>query len=275
MPTMIRRTLFLAVLAIALMAQTGSLSVSNGVIDFSSVSGATKLFQAGNALPGTCAVQSLFWRTADNTLWFCSAVNTFTQFGSAGGSGTINTGGAGRVAYYSTSPTGTTLDASGSGVINTVLHSQGSLQPTFSQVTNLDIANNTIDLTAKVTGVLPSANSQPHSITFIIDGGGSVIATGDAKIYPTADFSCTINRIDISADKSGSATVDVWKAAGAIPTSGNKISASAPLTLSSAQLSQAGSLTGWSTSVSVGDVFGFNVATAATVTRIMGQIWCQ
>jgi hypothetical protein len=114
-----------------------------------------------------------------------------------------------------------------------------------------------------------------HVVTFAIDGGGSAITTGDIKNYPTADYACTIIRIDISADQSGSITVDVWKAAGAIPTSGNKISASAPLTLSSAQLAQNGSLSGWTTAVAVGDVFGFNVATATTVTKAIGQIWCQ
>jgi hypothetical protein len=150
-----------------------------------------------------------------------------------------------------------------------------SAVPTCNTVVNADIANTTIDLTAKVTGVLPSANSQPHMIGFVIDGGGSAITTGDIKVYPTADFACTINRWDISADQSGSITVDVWKAATAIPTSGNKISASAPLTLSSAQLAQNGSRTGWTTAVSVGDVFGFSVATVSTVTRVVGQIWCQ
>jgi hypothetical protein len=36
-----------------------------------------------------------------------------------------------------------------------------------------------------------------------------------------------------------------------------------------------GSISGWTTSVSGGDVFGFNVLTATTVTKIVGQIWCQ
>ncbi len=120
-----------------------------------------------------------------------------------------------------------------------------------------------------------TGTAQLHSISFVLDGGGSTITLGDGKVYPTADFTCTINRWDISADQSGSITVDVWKAAGAIPTSGNKISASAPLTLSTAQLAQNGSLTGWTSSVSPGDVFGFSVASVTTVTRVTGQIWCQ
>jgi hypothetical protein len=143
---------------------------------------------------------------------------------------------------------------------------------TAGDCVTIDANKNLIDNGTTCAG---AGISQLHSISFVIDGGGSTILTGDAKVYPTADFTCTINRWDISADQSGSVTVDVWKAAGAIPNSGNKISASAPLTLSTAQLAQNGSLTGWGTSVSSGDVFGFSVATATTVTRVTGQIWCQ
>ena len=121
----------------------------------------------------------------------------------------------------------------------------------------------------------PGGTSQLHSITFVIDGGGSAITTGDIKVYPSAEFSCTINQATISADQSGSITVDIWKVNAAIPTSGNKISASAPVTLSASQLNQASSLAGWTLGVVANDVFGFNVATASTVTRVVGQLWCQ
>jgi hypothetical protein len=115
-----------------------------------------------------------------------------------------------------------------------------------------------------------------HVISFVIDGAGSAITTGALKDYPTAEYACTINKATISADQSGSITVDVWKAAGAIPTSSNKISASAPVTLSTSQLNQASAVSTWSPlTVSVGDVFGFSVASAATVTHVVGQLWCQ
>ncbi len=127
------------------------------------------------------------------------------------------------------------------------------------------------------TGVytVPAGTAQLHAIPFGVDGGGSVLTTGDIHLYPPVNFACTINRIDISGYPSGSITVDVWKAATAIPASGNKISASAPLTLSSSQLSQNGSLTGWTTSVSIGDVFGFSIASVTTVQNVTGVLWCQ
>lgn len=121
-----------------------------------------------------------------------------------------------------------------------------------------------------------SADSALRSISVSIDGGGSTITTGAVGIFPMTDFACTINRWDVSADRSGSITIDVWKhASGTIPGSGDKISASAPVTLSSSQLAQNGSLTGWTTAVSVGDIFGFSVASATTVTRITATVWCQ
>lgn len=114
-----------------------------------------------------------------------------------------------------------------------------------------------------------------HVIAFGIDGGGSAITTGDLGVFPTAQFACTIYRTDVSADQSGSITVDIWKRAGAIPTSAQKISASAPVTLSAAQLNQNGSISGWTTGVSPGDIFGATVATSATVTKVTVQIWCK
>ncbi len=118
--------------------------------------------------------------------------------------------------------------------------------------------------------------AQQHvAFSFVIDGGGSPITTGALGLFPTAAFTCTINRIDVSADVAGIITVDIWKKAGAIPAAADKISASAPATLASAQLSQNGSLTGWGTAVVSGDVFGGTIVTASTVTRVTVQIWCR
>ncbi len=44
------------------------------------------------------------------------------------------------------------------GTTTTVLHGNAAGNPSFSQIVNADITNATIDLTAKVTGVLPVAN---------------------------------------------------------------------------------------------------------------------
>jgi hypothetical protein len=137
-------------------------------------------------------------------------------------------------------------------------------------------------LTSAVSGGLATMQtlvgfraSFDHGYEFTIDGAGSVITTGDIKLYGTATTAGTIDRIDISADQSCSVTIDIWKRAGAIPTVANKISASAPLTLSSAQLAQNGSISGWTTAVAVGDVFDANVASVTGCTRVTGKVHYQ
>lgn len=105
-------------------------------------------------------------------------------------------------------------------------------------------------------------------ITFVIDGGGSVLSTG-VKGYLEIPFNCTINRATLLADQSGSVVVDIFKAAYASfpPVVGNKITASAPPTISATTKSQDSTLTGWTTSITAGDVLGFNVNSATTITR--------
>ncbi len=119
------------------------------------------------------------------------------------------------------------------------------------------------------------AKQQLHAIGFSIGDGINVISTGDAGTYPSSAFACTINRWDITAKQSGSITIDVWKKAGGIPSSGDKISASAPITLSTAQIAQNGSRSGWGNSVASGDVWGFSVASVTSLTHVDGVLYCQ
>lgn len=157
-----------------------------------------------------------------------------------------------------------------------VIQDEGSSLTRFNTLNFTGAGVTCTNGTGKTVCDIPSASAtQQHNITFVINGGGTAITTGALGSFPTAAYSCTINRTDISADQSGSITVDIWKKAGAIPASGDKISASAPVTLSSAQLNQNGSISGWTTTVTSGDVFGGTVASAATVQSVTVQIWCQ
>lgn len=107
------------------------------------------------------------------------------------------------------------------------------------------------------------------SITFFIDGGGSAITTG-VKGDLEIPFACTIERATILADQSGDIVVDIWKDtyANFPPTDADSITSSAPPTLSSATKAQDSTLTGWTTSISAGDVLRFNVDSVATVERV-------
>ncbi|GAI77252.1 unnamed protein product, partial [marine sediment metagenome] len=61
-----------------------------------------------------------------------------------------------------------------------------------------------------VAAVKADAGLPIVTITFIIDGGGSAITTGE-KGHLRIPFACTINRVTMLADQSGSIVVDIWK----------------------------------------------------------------
>lgn len=106
------------------------------------------------------------------------------------------------------------------------------------------------------------------AIEFVIDGGGSAITTG-IKGDIEVPFGCTITRATAALDQSGSIVVDIWKDtyANYPPTDADSITASAPVTVSSATKSQDSTLTGWTTSVAAGSILRFNVDSADTCTR--------
>lgn len=119
-----------------------------------------------------------------------------------------------------------------------------------------------------VWALLPS-NLKRASPTFIIDGGGSPITTGQ-KGHLHIPFNCTIDQVTMLADQSGSIVVDIWKDtyANFPPTVGDSITASAVPTISGAQKSQDSTLTGWTTSITTGDILAYNVDSCASITRV-------
>jgi hypothetical protein len=72
------------------------------------------------------------------------------------------------------------------------------------------------------------------------------------------------------ADVSGSIVIDVRRDtyANYPPTGADSIAASAKPTLSAAVTNEDATLTGWTTAFSAGDVVGFNVDSASTVTQV-------
>ena len=83
-------------------------------------------------------------------------------------------------------------------------------------------------------------------------------------------FDCTIVGNEVYADASGSIVIDIWNDtyANYPPTDADSITASAPPTLSTATKSTDTTLTGWTTSLSAGDILKFNVDSISTVTRV-------
>lgn len=106
-------------------------------------------------------------------------------------------------------------------------------------------------------------------IGITIDGGGSAITTG-VKGYVEVPYACTITGWTLVADQSGSIVIDVWKDtyANAPPTVADTIAGSEKPTLASVQKNQDLTLSTWTTTVTAGDIIGFNVDSASTVTRV-------
>jgi hypothetical protein len=135
------------------------------------------------------------------------------------------------------------------------------------------------DLTSAGRAILDDADAAAQRVTlgvqlkvvnFIIDGGGSAIATG-VKGFVEIPFAWSgIASARAFADQSGSIVVDVWKDSYANypPVDADSITASAPVTISSATKSEDTTLTGWTKTGSAGDVLGFHVDSATTVTRV-------
>jgi len=120
-----------------------------------------------------------------------------------------------------------------------------------------------------------SGSGAARAVGITIDGAGSTITTG-VKGYVSVPYSGTISSVTtLSTDTAGPATacsivIDIWKDtyANYPPTVGDTITASAKPTLSSASKSTDATLTGWTTSVSAGDVFGFKVDSVTACTRV-------
>jgi hypothetical protein len=122
-----------------------------------------------------------------------------------------------------------------------------------------------------IAGQAYTANGAIASITYVIDGGGSVPSTG-VKGDLLIPFACTINSATLQADQSGSAVVDIWKKTYTVsspPTVTNTITAAALPTLTTAQSSQDATLTGWTTAVAANDMLRFNLNSVTTCTRIV------
>lgn len=156
-----------------------------------------------------------------------------------GGTGDSTIGNAGSVLYS----TGTKYDSTTAGTSGQALISKGTNAPAFE--------------------------TQTSAINYVIDGGGAVYATG-LQGYLQVPFNCTITSVSMLADVTGSTVIDVWKDtyANYPPTVADSICAAAKPTISASNKSVNSTLTGWTTSITAGDVLAFNVDSVSTITRV-------
>lgn len=77
--------------------------------------------------------------------------------------------------------------------------------------------------------------------------------------YVRVPYSGTIASWSVVASVSCTCVLDVWKSNATLPTVANTITASDKPTLTAATTAASSTLTGWTTTVTTGDVFGFNL----------------
>lgn len=94
----------------------------------------------------------------------------------------------------------------------------------------------------------------------------TAVTTGEKQAMVPCPVSGTIVGWSMTANPSTSAAISIWKAAGVRPTVAGKITASAPPTLTAAASASSTTLTGWTTTVTAGDLFVINVDSNSAAT---------
>lgn len=109
------------------------------------------------------------------------------------------------------------------------------------------------------------------AIGYTIDGGGDPITTGVAGVGLRIPFACTINNWTLQTDVTGSIVVDIWKDtyANYPPTVLDTITGSAKPTITSSNKNTSSTLTGWTTTITAGDILFFNVDSCSTITKVV------
>lgn len=176
--------------------------------------------------------------------------------------------------------------SAGGGAVSSVFGRAGAVVAVAGDYDSDEVANasgvagafvsDALDALDADIGAVAAAAVVPKRVVGVtFDGGGSTPTVGSVG-YIVAPAAGTIDRWYIVANASGSAVVDVWKAAGSIPTDANRIAGTEKPTLLTQQLASDTTLTTWSTlAVSVGDVFGFELESVTTCTRVTVEVRYQ
>lgn len=136
---------------------------------------------------------------------------------------------------------------------------------------NMTINSATITFSSGAKTAFWAGLAPAVAITMVIDGAGSTITTG-VKGYIQIPFAMTITSWTVTADQSGSISVDIIRANAAIPSS-SIVGAGNKPGLSSAQGAFNTAPSSWtSTAIVSNDVLGFNVGSATSVQRVTVQL---
>ena len=117
----------------------------------------------------------------------------------------------------------------------------------------------------------------PHAqtdkiLSWEIYAGGAIPATGAYVGVLVVPMDCEIVSAELLADQAGSIVVDIWRTTyadynpGTHPVVGDSIVAAAPPTLTAAYKSEDSTLTGWTTTLTEGDLLKISVTSVDTLT---------
>lgn len=172
---------------------------------------------------------------------------------------------------------GTTLNVTGGSGIGDVLGPASAVDDhiaTYDGATGKLIQDGGGTITDVIAAAVAAAIATlgPRTVGVTVDGGGAVVTTGQ-KGTIRIPVSGTITRWTLLADQPGDVEFDVTLDAFASYPPTTSIVASAPPLLSGVDSDTDSTLTGWTTSVTAGDVFGFEiVGVPAFITRATLQI---
>ena len=147
------------------------------------------------------------------------------------------------------------------GTVNKYLMSNGAgADPSWNTVQYLDYGG------ANQFAASQGTTLRTRQVSIQFGTPGVAISAGIAAFLPIK-FTGTITSVELVADQSGSAVVDIWKDtyANYPPTIADTITASAKPTLSAATKYTDSTLTGWTKAITSGDYLVINVDSASTV----------
>ena len=129
-------------------------------------------------------------------------------------------------------------------------------------INSTNLATTSGDIVAQIPSIT-------HDIVVSIDGGGSAIVSG-TTVWSQVNYNCDIQSWTLLADQSGSIQLDIWKDSYANypPDDSDSITASAPPTVSGVIKNTSSTLTGWTTTITSGDILKINVDSCTTIQRV-------
>lgn len=212
-----------------------------------------------------------------------SALVSLGVFGGGGGSGSLDFGEAGDI---SASAPGDTAAAGSTGEVADAGHrhareSYATLTAGLDYGEVGDIAVSAPGDTASAGGTGEVADAghrhareakETSSLTFVIDGGGSVPATGVRLYGAVVEFPCTVTGWTVLSDLAGTCTIDVWKDAYADhpPTAADSMvgAGTKPNLAGPSRKGQSYALDWTTTALAAGDVLFLNLDAVTTCTWI-------